>query len=145
MAKFTFELEEILGIRKFEQKQAEADLAQALAEENKINDNLNTIALQYTNSKAQIKGSLNFEDVMAHNQYVKLLDYQKEVLLEDLAKAKLISDEKRKVLAECMKKTTALEKMKEMQFEDFKQEQKLKQKKQLEELASIKSNSDSLN
>lgn len=145
MARFVFELESILEIRNFEQKQAEAELAASIAEENRINDNIQQLALQYANSKNQIKGSANFDDIMAHNQYKKLLDYQKEVLLEELTQVKLILEQKRKVVAECMKKTSALEKMKEIKHAEFKQEQKVKEKKQQEELAAIKSYSDTSN
>ena len=113
MAKFVFELESILEIRNFEQKQAESELAKCLAEENRINENIQQLAIQYANSKAQVKNSANFDDIFTHNQYKKLLDYQKEVLLEELTQAKLETEKKRKIVAECMKKTTALEKMKE--------------------------------
>lgn len=139
MAKFNFELQSVLDIRNFEQKQAEGELAAALAEENKINENIQLLAIQYANSKNQIKNTKAFEDVYAHNQYVKLLDYQKEVLLEELAQAKLVTEQKRLVVTECMKKTTALEKMKEIKLQEFKEEQKVKEKRQLEELAALKS------
>ncbi|MCQ2590568.1 MAG: flagellar export protein FliJ [Treponema sp.] len=138
MAKFVFELESVLDIRNFEQRQAESELAAALAEETRINENINQLALQYAASKQQVKNSTNFEDVYTHNQYVKLLDYQKEVLLEQLTQAKIVSEQKRLVVQECMKKTTALEKMKEIKFNEFREEQKLIEKRQLEELAALK-------
>ena len=63
MAKFVFELESILEIRNFEQKQAESELAKCLAEENRINENIQQLAIQYANSKAQVKNSANFDDI----------------------------------------------------------------------------------
>ena len=138
MAKFVFELESILEIRNFEQKQAESELAKCLAEENRINENIQQLAIQYANSKAQVKNSANFDDIFTHNQYTKLLDYQKEVLLEELTQAKLETEKKRKIVAECMKKTTALEKMKEIKLAEYKQDVKTKQKKQQEEPAALK-------
>ncbi len=68
-----------------------------------------------------MKGSLDFQDVMAQSQYNNLLEYQKEELLKQLAQAKLVTEQKREVLRECMKKTTALEKLKEKQLADWKQ------------------------
>lgn len=121
MKKFTFELEKVLEYRNFEKQQAEGELAKALAVETEINDNLKKIAQNYAAVKTRMKGSLNFQDMMAQDQYNNLLEYQKEELLKQLAQAKLVTEQKREVLRECMKKTTALEKLKEKQLADWKQ------------------------
>lgn len=121
MKKFTFELEKVLEFRNFEKQQAEGELAKALAVETEINENLKTIAQNYAAVKAQMKGSQDFQDVMAQSQYNNLLEYQKEELLKQLTQAKIVSEQKREVLRECMKKTTALEKLKEKQLADWKQ------------------------
>lgn len=121
MKKFTFELEKVLEYRNFEKQQAEGELAKALAVETEINENLKLIAQNYAALKAQMKGSLNFQDVVAQSQYNNLLEYQKEELLKQLSEAKLVTEQKRDVLRECMKKTTALEKLKEKQLAEWKQ------------------------
>ena len=121
MKKFTFELEKVLEFRNFEKQQAEGELAKALAGETEINENLKKIAQNYAAVKAQMKGSQDFQDVMAQSQYNNLLEYQKEELLKQLTQAKIVSEQKREVLRECMKKTTALEKLKEKQLADWKQ------------------------
>lgn len=121
MKKFTFELEKVLEFRNFEKQQAEGELAKALAVETEINENLKKIAQNYAAVKAQMKGSQDFQDVMAQSQYNNLLEYQKEELLKQLTQAKIVSEQKREVLRECMKKTTALEKLKEKQLADWKQ------------------------
>ena len=139
MSKFKFELQNVLEIRNFEQQQAESELAKCIAVETEINKNLEVIAMQYAALKQQMKGSLDFSDMMSQSQYSKLLDYQKEQLLTQLAQAKIETEHKRKILTECMKKTSALEKMKELQYEDFKLETKRKENRRIEELSSIKS------
>ena len=121
MKKFSFELEKVLEFRNFEKQQAEGELAKALAVETEINENLKKIAQNYAAVKAQMKGSQDFQDVMAQSQYNNLLEYQKEELLKQLTQAKIVSEQKREVLRECMKKTTALEKLKEKQLADWKQ------------------------
>lgn len=121
MKKFTFELQKVLEFRNFEKEQAEGELAKALAVETEINDNLKKIAQNYAAVKASMKGSLDFQDVMAQSQYNNLLEYQKEELLKQLSEAKLVTEQKREVLRECMKKTTALEKLREKQLTDWKQ------------------------
>ena len=142
MKKFKFELAQVLEFRNFEKQQAEGELAKAIAVETQIKDQLQIIAVQYNDLKNRMKGSLNFDDVLAQNNYTKLLDYQKEELLKQLAEAKLVTEEKRKVLQKCMKKTTALEKMKEIQFEEYKAALSMEEKQQLENLASIKTFAD---
>ena len=139
MSKFKFELQNVLEIRNFEQQQAESELAKCIAVETEINKNLEVIAMQYAALKQQMKGSLDFSDMMSQSQYSKLLDYQKEQLLNQLAQAKIETEEKRNILTECMKKTSSLEKMKELQYEDFKLEMKRKENRRIEELSSIKS------
>ena len=121
MKKFSFELQKVLEFREFEKQQAEGELAKALAVETQINENLKAIAQNYAAVKAQMKGSLDFDDVIAQSKYNNLLEYQKEELLKQLAEAKLVSEQKREVLRECMKKTTALEKLKEKQLAEWKQ------------------------
>lgn len=142
MKKFKFELAQVLEFRNFEKQQAEGELAKAIAVETQIKDQLQIIALQYNDLKSKMKGSLNFDDILAQSNYTKLLDYQKEELLKQLAEAKLVTEQKRKVLQECMKKTTALEKMKEIQFEEYKAALSMEEKQQLENLASIKTFAD---
>ncbi|MBO4857020.1 MAG: flagellar export protein FliJ [Treponema sp.] len=141
MAKFVFELQEILDVRNFEQEQAQIELGKAIAVENEINQNLNNIAQQYTVLKQNMKGVTDFNLVFAQNNHIKLLEYQKEELLKKLAEAKLVSEEKRKILQECMKKTSALEKFRDQQLEEYKQELENEEKKNIEELSTIKSNS----
>ena len=121
MKKFSFELEQVLEFRNYEKQQAEGELAKAIAIETQINDNLKKIAENYAAVKAQMKGSLNFQDMMAQSQYNNLLEYQKEELLKQLAQAKIVTEQKRAVLREWMKKTTALEKLKEQQLAEWKQ------------------------
>ena len=140
MAKFVFELQEILDFRNFEQEQAQVELGKALAVENEINQYLNDVAAQYAALKQSMKGVTDFYMVMSQNKYKNLLDYQKEELLKQLAEAKLVTEEKRKILQECMKKTTSLEKLKEQQLQEFKQQMDYEENKNLEELATVKSN-----
>ena len=141
MAKFVFELQEILDFRNFEREQAEIELGKALAVENEINQNLTQIAQQYASVKKNSRGITDFNVIIVQNNHIKLLEYQKEELLKQLAEAKLVTEEKRKILQECMKKTTSLEKLKEQQLQEFKQQMEIEENKNLEELSTIKSNS----
>lgn len=145
MKKFSFELEKVLEFRDFERKQAEGELAKALAQENEIQNNLKIIAAQMANLNKYMKGSVDFADVVSMSQNKSLLNYQKEELLQQLAQAQLVTEEKRKILTECMKKTTALEKMKEIQLAQYKEEAKALEKKKIEQVATNKMVNDAIN
>lgn len=120
MKKFSFELQKVLEFRNFEKQKAEGELAKALAVETQINENLAKIAQQYLALKNQMKGCVDFSDMVSSSQYSSLLDFQKEELLKQLAEAQSVTEEKREILRECMKKTTALEKLRDKQKEDWK-------------------------
>ena len=144
MKKFNFELEEVLEVRNFEQKQAEAEVAKCLNVENQINENLKKIAQQYVAVKTLMKGSKNFDDIRSQSQFNNLIAFQKENLLKELAQAQIETQKKREILKECMKKTQALEKMKEIKFNEYKEEIKKTENKRIEEISSIKINSQNI-
>ena len=144
MKKFNFELEEVLEVRNFEQKQAEAEVAKCLNVENQINENLKKIAQQYVAVKTLMKGSKNFDDIRSQSQFNNLVAFQKEKLLKELAQAQIETQKKREILKECMKKTQALEKMKEIKFNEYKEEIKKTENKRIEEISSIKINSQNI-
>ena len=144
MKKFSFELEKVLEFRDFERKEAEGELAKALAVENEIQNNLKAIAAQMANLNKYMKGSVDFADVISASQNKSLLSYQKEELLKQLAQAQLVTQQKREILTECMKKTTALEKMKEIQLAQYKEEAKALEKKKIEQVATNKMVNDAL-
>lgn len=144
MKKFNFELEEVLEVRNFEQKQAEAEVAKCLNVENQINENLQKIAQQYVAVKTLMKGSKNFDDIRSQSQFNNLVAFQKENLLKELAQAQIVTQKKREILKECMKKTQALEKMKEIKFNEYKEEIKKTENKRIEEISSIKINSQNI-
>lgn len=138
MKKFVFELQKILEFRDFEKKQAEAELAKAIAAENEINSQLEQIAIQYKVSKDSVKGSFDFNDIISHSRYVNLLDFQKEELFKRLTQAKIFTDQKREVLKECMKKTTALEKLREQQFKQYREAEAYEEAELMDELATTR-------
>ena len=144
MKKFNFELEEVLEVRNFEQKQAEAEVAKCLNVENQINENLKKIAQQYVAVKTLMKGSKNFDDIRSQSQFNNLVAFQKEKLLKELAQAQIETQKKIEILKECMKKTQALEKMKEIKFNEYKEEIKKTENKRIEEISSIKINSQNI-
>lgn len=138
MAKFKYELQEILEYRNFQKDEAQAELGKALAVENSIQDNLNQIANQYLQSKKSMKNSTDIQDIISESKFNNLLEYQKEELLKQLASAKFVSEEKRKKLQEIIQKTTALEKLKEKQQEEYVKNEEFLESEEFDDLATLK-------
>lgn len=135
MAKFVFELEDILQFRKFEQSDAENELAKALAVETEIQNNLNNLAFQKVQAQ---KEKLDTSDINAYFQRERFFDFlkkQTEELLEQMAQAKLVSEQKRQVLAEIMKKTDALESLKAQELREFREQQDFEEAEFMDDLA----------
>jgi len=140
MKKFRFDLQDVLEVRKFEEDAATAELAKALAVENEIQNKLNTIALQYTQTKNSMKGNLNGMEYISAHQYFKLLEYQKEELFKELAEANIVTEEKRKILAGVMQKVQALETLKEDELKAYKKALNQEEEDQADEINTIRFN-----
>ena len=138
MKKFEFELEEILNIRRFEQQQAEVELGKALAEEKKVQDKIDNLAMQQVTVKQQMKGCTNFSDIINANQFYSFVKKQTDFLLNQMAELKLVSEQKRAVLRNAMQKTDSLEKLKEQQLEEYKAEVKRIEQMELDNIVTTR-------
>ena len=127
MKKFTFQLEKILGIRQFQQEQAELELGKALAVEQSIQNKLDAVASQHAAVVKLIDGSSDFSEISSAQQYFKLLDVQKEQLLKALAEAKIVSEQKRAILQKAMQKCSSVTKFKEKEYAVYQQETALEE------------------
>lgn len=136
MKKYSFELEDILEYKKFDQEQAEQEFAKALSVENEIQQKIEYIAQQYLITKEKFKNTKDFDLIISQNQYFNLLDFQKEELLKELAQAKIITEQKKEILQEKMKATSALEKLKERDKEEYDQLVNFEENEFIDDLAT---------
>lgn len=136
MKKFIFELEEILNVRTFEQQQAEVELGKALAEEQRIQNQLDNLAMNQIKTQKEMKGSTNFLDIANASQFYTYVRNQKEKLLSELTQAKIITEEKRNILKSAIQKTDALKDLKEQQFSEFKEEAKRREQIEMDNIVT---------
>ena len=136
MKKYSFELEDILEYKKFDQEQAEQEFAKALSVENEIQQKIEYIAQQYLITKEKFKNTKDFNLIISQNQYFNLLDFQKEELLKELAQAKIITEQKKEILQEKMKATSALEKLKERDKGEYDQLVNFEENEFIDDLAT---------
>ncbi|MBD5442569.1 MAG: flagellar export protein FliJ [Treponema sp.] len=120
MKKFQFELEDILSVRKFQQEQAESELAKSLAVEQEIQRALDALAEYQTSIQKQMRGNTSFYDIVNATQFSGFVRNKSEMLMRRMAEAKVVSDEKRKIVKAAMQKTETLENLKKSQQKEYK-------------------------
>ncbi|MCI6479884.1 MAG: flagellar export protein FliJ [Candidatus Treponema excrementipullorum] len=127
MKKFVFSMEKILDLREYEEKQAQIELGKAIADAEKIRQQLNFVAIEKAKMLSMDISGTSINERLVHENYLVRLDRQKEILLEELAAAELIVEEKRAVFAEALKKRKVLSNLKEKQLQQYKKEKQLEE------------------
>ena len=122
MKRFSFSMQKILDIREFTERQAQIELGQAVAEVNRINEELEAVAQEKLRMLQINLKSASLNEFLVHENYMKRLELTKERLLQELAAAQLVVDEKREIFAEAMKQRKILSNLREKQFAQYKKE-----------------------
>jgi flagellar protein FliJ len=118
MKKFSFTLQKILGLREFEEKEAQIELARAISAADAIQAELNNIADQRIKQSYSRSQSSDIFTLQSIEYYIQRLDLRTEELLEDLARAQIVIEEKRSIMAEKMKNRKVLTKLKDKKKEE---------------------------
>ena len=113
MKRFSFNLQKLLELREFEEKEAKDALAHAVAEAEKLQAELQTIAAERVRINKTRNDNVDVASLVQIEHYVNRLDVRKEELLEALAQAQLVIEQKRAVLVERMQKRSVLDELKE--------------------------------
>ncbi|MBO5136882.1 MAG: flagellar export protein FliJ [Spirochaetaceae bacterium] len=114
-------MQKILDLREFEEKQAQIELGKAVAEVNRIQQELEVIAAERLRM-VQVCNNSDVYDMITNERYIFRLDANRDKLLEELAAAQLVAEKKRTIFAEAMKNRKVLSKLKEKQFATYKRE-----------------------
>ncbi|MGP1601300.1 flagellar export protein FliJ [Treponema sp.] len=122
MKRFSFNLEKLLQLRGFEEKNAKTELATAISVAERIKLDLRNTAAERVRVNKTRNDTVDIRSLMAVENYVNRLDLRKEELLEQLAAAELTIEEKRKSFTAAMQKRSVLDKLKEKQFAQWRKE-----------------------
>ena len=122
MKRFSFNLEKLLQLRGFEEKNAKTELAAAISAAERIKLDLRNTAAERVRVNKTRNDTFDIRSLMAVENYVNRLDLRKEELLEQLAAAELTIEEKRKSFTAAMQKRSVLDKLKEKQFAQWRKE-----------------------
>ncbi len=119
MKKFRFTLEKVLNLREFEEKQAKEELGRVISISNKLNAELQQIAIDRVNTRNSSTSLLSISEFTAAEHYVTRLDNKKEQILVELAQNELLIEQKRKLFAQAMQNRKVITKLKEKQFKEW--------------------------
>lgn len=119
MKKFSFELEDLLSLKKFQQEQSQIELGKAVAEENRIQDGLKSLAQAHNSTKQIMSGNVDFFEINRAQQYYSFLKIQEEHLLEELSLAKIETEKRREIFKAALQKTESLKKLREQKLESY--------------------------
>lgn len=122
MKRFSFNLQKLLQLREFEEKNAKTALAAAVSEAERIKNELKSIAIERVRVNKTRNENVDTLFLITLEHYVNRLDVRKEELLENLAEAELLIEQRRAVFAAAMQKRSVLDKLKEKQYLSWRKE-----------------------
>ena len=122
MKRFSFNLQKLLQLREFEEKNAKTALAAAVSEAERIKNELKSIAVERVRVNKTRNENVDTLFLITLEHYVNRLDVRKEELLENLAEAELLIEQRRTVFAAAMQKRSVLDKLKEKQYLTWRKE-----------------------
>ena len=122
MKRFSFNLQKLLQLREFEEKNAKTALAAAVSEAERIKNELESVAVERIRVNKTRNENVDTLFLITLEHYVNRLDVRKEELLENLAEAELLIEQRRAVFAAAMQKRSVLDKLKEKQYLTWRKE-----------------------
>ena len=122
MKRFKFSLQKILDLRSFAEEQAKLALASAIADADKIKNELKEIAQNTIKSNKDRALCSDFSEQIAIEHYIVRLKLRKEELLEELAAAELVIEEKRAAYNEALRERKVISNLRDKKYAEYKKE-----------------------
>ena len=122
MKRFSFNLQKLLQLREFEEKNAKTALAAAVSEAERIKNELKSVAVERVRVNKTRNENVDTLFLITLEHYVNRLDVRKEELLENLAEAGVLIEQRRVLFAAAMQKRSVLDKLKEKQYLSWRKE-----------------------
>lgn len=141
MKRFEFRLEKLLNLRKFYERQAETDLAHAVAHKNYIELELKNIAKLRVKTGVEFNPSsreIDINDLHYAQNYIILLDKKKDELLEKLVLAEEMIERKRKIYIEAASKRKVVSKLREKKYYAWEKENIKAEEKYIDDIITYK-------
>ncbi len=138
MKRFNFKLEKLLNLREFYEKQAELDLARAIAEKEAIDLRLKTIASLKVESNKKITNTFDVSDLHSTQNFITRLNIERDTLLKEIVLADEKVKEKQEFYRKAMSDRKAISKLKEKKLAIWKKENIKAQDEFVDDIVSFK-------
>ena len=136
MRRFRFDLEKVLELRAYHEREAELKLAGAMAEAAAILDRIHALAQDRTAAASdRFAPGRSGAEMRNTELYILRLDRLKDQLLDAAAKAELKVAQLRDAYFEASKEKKVLEKLKEKRLKEYKKERASEETSSLDEIS----------
>lgn len=137
MKRFRFNLDKLLELRQYYEREAELSLAKAMGELYSIQERLRTLAEDRAAAASErFFPGRSVAQIHATDLYILRLDRTKEALLEAAAKAELVVSEKRQAFLEASRDRKVLDKLKEKRLKEYKYYVSLEEIKSIDDISN---------
>jgi len=135
--RFRFDLQKLLELRAYAERDAEQNLARALGEAGGIQERIRAIARERVDIAAErFKGGRSVAEIKSVDLYLLRLDRTKEALLDAAVKAELKVAQLREVYIEASRERRVLDKLREKRFSEYRKNSAREEIKALDDLSS---------
>lgn len=137
MKRFRFNLDKLLELRRYYERQAELELAKAMGELQGIQDRLQKLAEERAEAAAErFRPGHSVVQIQATDLYILRLDKTRDALLEAAARAELAVEEKRQAYIEASRDRKVLDKLKEKRLREYRYQVSLEEIKTVDDISN---------
>jgi len=136
MRPFVFNLEKVLGLRKFREEETKIELGKAIGILAELENRIYALARERTRAAAeQFSPGNNGAQIQQYMFYILRLDNTREQLLKEAAMAELKVEEARNVFIEASRERKVLDKLKEKRQKEYRKEMFAQETKTLDDIS----------
>ncbi|MDR2739089.1 MAG: flagellar export protein FliJ [Treponema sp.] len=137
MKRFRFDLQQVLELREYAEREAEIELGKAVGALNLIEQHIASVAeARYHAAAERFAPENGFEKIQSYDRYILRLDQTRDKLLMDAARAELVVAEKRDLYLEASRERKILDKIKERRQEEYRKFIRAEENKELDDIAA---------
>jgi flagellar FliJ protein len=137
MKRFRFDLQQVLELREYAEREAEIELGKAVGALNLIEQHIASVAeARYHAAAERFAPGNAFGKIQSYDRYILRLDQTREKLLMDAARAELVVADKRDLYLEASRERKILDKIKERRRGEYRKIARAEENKELDDIAA---------
>jgi flagellar FliJ protein len=136
MKRFRFDLQQVLKLREYAEREAEIELGKAVGVLNLIEQRIASVAeARYHAGMERFAPGNGLGEIQSYDRYILRLDQHRDKLLMDAAQAELVVAEKRDIYLEASRERKILDKLKERRQGEYRKIVLAEENKELDDIA----------